>query len=184
MNRLIKYPTFDLKPTFLDWAWDQAGKMRVFNGSHRKRKGNFVGLIGEKIALHWLSVNGMIVSADNLIEHDLSVGKTRIEIKTKERTVDPLPYYEATVPKYVYDKQQPDHYLFLSLTRSRNTSGKWHRSFKCGYIVGFLPRTKFDKVKYLEKAGYKSNGAQFFCDAWNCRISDLIEPEKLLKILG
>jgi hypothetical protein len=157
--------------------------MQVYKGSHRKGNANFVGLVGEKLAIAWLRKNGFDPCADNEIEHDLRVGAVRIEVKTKDRTVDPLPHYEATVPQYVYEAQQPDYYLFGSLKRDPSIRTGWHRSFQFGYLVGFLSRSEFDDVKYSEERGYKPNGANFFCDAWNCKISDLRPPTEMLDIL-
>ncbi len=183
MSQLSNQIKFTLSDMFLKRTWQQSSRMPVYKGSYRKSNANFVGLVGEKLAIAWFRKNGLDPSADNEIEHDLRIGNVRIEVKTKDRTVDPLPHYEATVPKYVYDLQQPDYYLFGSLKRELPKCTGWYRSFQFGYLVGFLSRSSFNNLKYSVGKGYKSNGANFFCDAWNCKISDLRPPEELLDIL-
>lgn len=183
INCVDTYKKFSLTDQMLKRVWDESSRIQIYNGSRRGRNGNFIGLLGEKIVHSWLKENQIDCVCENQIDHDIKSGKHRIEVKTKDRTVDPLPHYEASVPQYVYEAQAPDFYFFVSLKRDRNARRVWYRTFRVGFILGYLSREEFNRVKYSEKRGYKSNGAYFFCDAWNCKISDLRQPAEVLKFL-
>ena len=88
MSRLANQIKFTLSDLFLRRTWQESSRMQVYKGSHRKGNANFVGLVGEKLAIAWLRKNGFDPCAVNEIEHDLRVGTLRIEVKTKDRTVD------------------------------------------------------------------------------------------------
>ena len=150
----------------------------IYKRSHRKEMANLVGCTGEVIVERWLKKRGLNPIIVGSIDHDMEIvgsnGKIiNFDIKTKDRTVKPMPKYEATVPAYVYDKQKPDFYIFVSLYRPSNSA---KNNFTEGYIVGAISRDDFDKKKYFEESGRKSNGAMFFTDAWNVKIEDLDEP--------
>ena len=180
INCVTSYKQFSFTDQMLKRVWDESSRIQIYNGSRRGRNANFVGLLGEKIVHSWFKDNHINSVCENQIEHDIKAGNHRIEVKTKDRTVDPLPHYEASVPQYVYEAQSPDFYFFVSLKRDKNVRKVWYRTFREGFLLGYLSSAEFNQVKYSEKIGYKPNGAYFFCDAWNCKISDLREPNDIL----
>ena len=175
-----RFVRFDLTPEIFDDARARASRTPVYSGSHRGLDANMIGHLGEVVVERWLRERGFDVRTVGAIEHDMMVVDPQggpslsIEIKTKDRTVRPLSRYEATVPKYVYDKQSPDHYVFVSLYRERASP---RGAFSEAYIVGSISRSRFDKCRHFEAAGPKPNGAMFFCDAWNIHIAELDEPD-------
>jgi hypothetical protein len=179
------YKRCPLSATLINKAKAEAQKIGVYTGSHRKQDGTLIGCIGELVVAQWLSDNALTVERTARIEHDIFVSsdrgpKARIEVKTKDRTVEPKPNFEATVPMYVYEKQRPDYYIFVSLLRPKLKPMQFTHAF----IVGGLDRDTFDNRKRKEEVGYKPNGAVFWTDAWNVYISDLIRPDDLLGLLS
>ena len=158
INCVDTYKKFSLTDQMLKRVWDESSRIQIYNGSRRGRNGNFIGLLGEKIVHLWLKENQIDCVCENQIDHDIKSGKHRIEVKTKDRTVDPLPHYEASVPQYVYEAQAPDFYFFVSLKRDRNARKVWYRTFRVGFILGYLSREEFNRVKYSEKEGISQMG--------------------------
>ena len=160
----------------------RASELPVLRRSHRERRANLIGMLGEELVKYWLSLEGFNSRVVGEIDHDMEIelgaGKlVHVDIKTKDRTVIPDPKHEATVPAYVYDKQEPDYYVFVSLLREK---GEGDIVFKRAFVVGAISRSDFDKKKYFVEKGNKPNGANFFCDAWNINISSLDSPEAFL----
>lgn len=179
--------TATLHDSFMQKARDVSSKWPLYFGSHRGRAGNLVGCIGELVEIGFLGRKNSKSDLTHNIGYDIiikveswmKIAKLgfdkpffRLEIKTKDRTVPPKPEHEATVPAYVYNKQTPDGYGFISLLRKHDTKDDFTHAFR----VGWLFRDEFDEKKYFVPKGPKSNGAYFWCDAWNVFIRDLRDP--------
>lgn len=171
-----------LDKSFLDAAKGLATKMPVYAGSHRKKEANLVGFLGEIVVTAWLKERGVDVRRVNEIGHDLVIlgddGKTlSCDVKTKDRTVIPKMDHEATVPKYVYDIQVPDFYMFVSLHRPKHGD---MLGFTDAYIVGWISRARFEKENYFVPKGLQPNGAMIWTEMLNISLARLNEPADFL----
>lgn len=110
--------------------------------SMRGARGNEVGAMGELVAGRYLAAAGIGFVEDSTIDHDLLVAGLTVDVKTKERTVAPLPHYECTVADYNHAVQQPDAYLFVSLLGG---PGEGCGRFTRGWILGSMLRTTFER---------------------------------------
>lgn len=170
------FVTGRLQPDLLQAASARAAAVPVLRGSHRERHANLIGAIGELVVERWFINRGCTVTSESTVWHDGVVESVRYEVKTKDRTVQPTPDFEATVPAYQYEYQIPAYYMFVSLLRRGD-------AYTHATIVGAISRERFDACKYFVAAGPKENGAVFFCDAWNVRIRDLDSPALFLVTL-
>jgi len=168
-----------IRGAHLDEVNERLKDWPVYRRSHRGEIANFVGCMGEVIVERWLRRRGFDCKTVGEISHDMEMHDNgeliMFDVKTKDRTVAPRPDYEATVPRYVYEKQNPHAYVFVSLKRDRD---KGPRAFTEAHIVGAISRDEFNCRKYEVSKGPKSNGAVFFTDAYNVRIADLCEPQE------
>jgi hypothetical protein len=144
----------------LDLARTKAAELGKLHNSILKGKGNIAGFLGEQIALHCLGGTWANTYDWDIILPD---GK-RIDVKTKQTSVKPLPEYECSVTKY-NTKQKCDAYAFVRLKND----------FMVGWYLGCM-----DKEKYLEKAAFKkkgdidpSNTYKFKADCYNLAIKEL-----------
>ena len=171
-----------LDESFLGDAKKLSARLPIYPGSHRREEANLVGFIGEIVVTAWLKDRGITVRRVNEIGHDLEVldhtgQRLRCDVKTKDRTVFPEPHHEATVPRYVFDEQVPDFYVFASLHRpwSGDKLGFTHAD-----IVGWISRPRFEKECYLVPKGTQPNGARIWTEMFNVRIERLNEPADFL----
>ena len=75
--------------------------------------GNLAGFIGEQIVLFVLGGEWV-----NTFQYDLIVKGSKVDVKTKQTTVKPLPHYECSITEY-NTNQDCDYYAF---TREKLTS--------------------------------------------------------------
>lgn len=152
----------------------RVSEMPVLNGSHRGEAANEVGVLGEVVVEACLSALDVPFTPEGKTSHDLSItGKGIVEIKTKDRTVKPLPHYECSVPLYNHDHQVVDWYIFVSLLRKGKAENI--RRFKEAWVVGCMGRQKLQSIGKVWKAGEvdPDNGTKFWTDCINVQISDL-----------
>ncbi len=136
LTRPLEIPVAPL----LGIAAERAAEWPEYRRSMRKRAANEVGALGEVVALAYLASLSATVTEAGEIGHDLIVNGKTVDVKTKERTVAPLPHYECSVPEYLDGVQTPDVYLFVSLL----SNGKVGMDrFERAWVLGTLPHTQF-----------------------------------------
>jgi hypothetical protein len=151
-------------------ARENAAKIpETINNSIRGGGGRMIGCLGEILVAEFFGVD-----LSNTMHHDLKVGGTTVEVKTKERTVDPKPDFNATVANY-NPNQKCDYYFFVSITMSK--SGK----IESGHLCGAMGKEAFyKKAKFCQKGDIdpKSPGGswKFKADCWNLEYSELKLP--------
>ena len=92
---------------------------------------------------------------------------TLVDVKTKQTSVTPLPYYDCSIANY-NTKQKCDRYVFV---RIENKNRRWGRA----WVLGWLTHDDyFKKARKLTK-GQKdpSNGFIVRADCHNVAISEL-----------
>lgn len=141
--------------------------------SIRNGDGIFVGEIGEIIFANLLKENNIDHTIEKTYDYDLIVGRRTFDIKTKDRTVKPLDYYECSINAETY-KQKAEYLAFVSLNLSENK----------GYILGVS-----NKFYYMKNATFvprwsidPSNGFKAHTDMWNLPIKKLGSIEHFLQI--
>lgn len=146
--------------------------------SMRGAEGNEVGAMGELIAMRYLDMAGVLYLDEGKVNHDLRTAHGTMDVKTKERTVEPRPHYDCTVPDYVGDAQQPDWYLFVSLL-SDGSPGCGR--FKRGWVLGTIRRELFYEVasEWKPENVDVSNGWKPTIKCWNAPVSALRPPKQV-----
>lgn len=129
----------------LKWAKKRADELGALNNSIRSGRGNFIGYLGQIVVaqyFHWEEPDTFdfdIVASDG----------SRLDVKTKERTVSCKPHYEFSVALYNLE-QDCRGYLPLSIYRDRHD-----------YIVevmGWIPKDQFmSMARRMEKGTRQSN---------------------------
>jgi len=141
------------------------------NGETESRKP--VGAIGETVLIDYLRRPGIEVidnrEGKEATKYDLLVNGKKVEVKTKDRTVEPKPYYECSVPLYNHSHQIPDWFYFISLYREGD-------KYKKAYILGGIA------YKELEEKGIvMMEGDIDIRNGWACNESCInITIDKLI----
>jgi len=139
------------------------------------------GCLGELVGEEYLKNLNTLYTPFFTTEFDVMVhlpeGDKKIEFKTKERTVPPLPKYECSVYDYVKDFQNVDYYMFISLFSTDSDSSDINR-FTRGFIVGSITKQDFDKkAKFWKKGDIDpTNGWAVSRDTWSVFVSELSSP--------
>jgi hypothetical protein len=147
--------------------------------SMRGSAGNEVGAMGELVAMRYLDSQGVMYLDEGKVNHDLRTRHGTMDVKTKERTVEPRPHYDCTVPDYVGDAQKPDWYLFVSLLSDKTAGCK---RFTRGWVLGTIRREAFYEQAVEWKPGVAdvSNGWEATIRCWNVPVSALRAPRPLV----
>lgn len=172
MSEISDFIRVPLTPSIRSTALEEAKKLGKFNGSYRGEAGQVVGFIGEYVVSNYYKPHCEI---QNTYGYD-GIFKTydgkilTYDVKTKDRTGPPKPVFEASVPQYVENVQNPDYYIFVSLLR-------FYDLYTDAYIVGYLSKEEFFKKRYAVETGPKDNGAIIWTKMWNVYIKDLNSPK-------
>ena len=124
----------------------KAKSLGSINNSIRKGGGNIVGYLGEEIVAHYMKAD--IISNDKGTEkynYDLVKDGKKIEVKSKERSVPPKDFYDASVAE-TSRHQKTDIYVFTSI---KCESGKPVKAWICG---------QKDAKEYFEQASFYAKG--------------------------
>ena len=144
----------------LDAARQKAKELGKLHNSILKGKGNLAGFIGEQIALSFLGGEWQ-----NTYEYDilLSDGE-KVDVKTKQTSVEPLPEYDCSVANY-NTKQQCDSYAFV---RVKN-------DFTVGWYLGKIKKDDFlEQAVFMKKGDVApSNNYRVSADCYNLKIHAL-----------
>jgi hypothetical protein len=81
------------------------------------------------------------------MDYDVLIDNLKIDIKAKQRTVDPKPDYMASIVAYSKTKQKCDYYAFCQITVDRSGT------FKDFYYIGGI-----SKELYFKKSEFKRKG--------------------------
>lgn len=109
----------------------------IYKKSHRQNGANQTGVIGEIITERWLSAMGIFYTPDKTTAYDLKLlnGET-VDVKTKERVVEPRSQFDCSIPLYNHDHQRPDYFFFVSLKRNSQADKDDIRRFTHAYLLG------------------------------------------------
>jgi hypothetical protein len=152
-----------ITPDMIREAKELAEQLGTLRNSIRKGEGNLAGFLGEVCFLkHYVDAH-----RDNDYNHDIVIHNKRVEVKTKDRTVTPKPYYECSIANY-NTKQLTDYYYFVSLLREGTQYTK-------AYLLGYKTKDEYFKnAKFLKKGSIDpSNNFTVRADCWNLPISEL-----------
>ena len=151
----------------------KAKSLGSINNSIRKGKGNIVGYLGEEIVAHYMKAD--IISNDEGTEkynYDLVKDGKKIEVKSKERTVPPKGYYDASVAE-TSRHQKTDIYVFTSI---QCNGGKPVRAWICGQKDA---KEYFEQARFYAKGDIDpSNNFEVLTDMHNMPYKDL-DPVEL-----
>jgi len=149
----------------------KARKLGSLNNSIRKGGGNFAGYIGQMYVAKYLGIKEV-----DTYNHDLEYKDMTLEVKSKQRTVDPDLSYDASIAKTSMH-QNPDVYIFTSVKIPKNTDDVESISI-CGWMS---KKEYFDQATFYKKGDIDpSNGWKVSLDCYNLPYSKLYSMEKLL----
>jgi len=140
------------------------------NNSIRSGQGTMAGCLGEEI----FHTTYPFMARENTSQYDFAYvspsGKViTFDVKTKERTVHPQPYYDCSV-NVMNGKQDVDYYVFAQVLDT----------YEIGWLLGFIKASDYFERATLHLKGSldPSNRFTFHCDTYNMPISDLREFKK------
>jgi hypothetical protein len=152
---------------------DMEDKARVKSGQHgdirnsiRRGKGNLAGYLGEEIVL--ANVNDCL--EHNTYNHDMvrfpnTDFQYTIDVKTKERTVEPKGFYTTHVASTSLH-QNVDIYIFCQVIVKRAP--------KRGWILGWMQKDEYlDKAKFMAAGEPDEFGWENRVDGYVMKISEL-----------
>jgi hypothetical protein len=156
-------------------AQARANAVPELRRSMRGAAGNEVGAMGELVAMRYLEQASVLFRDEPDYDHDIWTPHGTIDVKTKERTVSPLPHYDCTVAGYSEDVQKPDWFLFVSLLSDKSRG--CHR-FKRGWVLGSIRHDEFWQQSRKVEQGEvdDSNGWAATISCRNLPISELRPP--------
>ncbi len=144
-------------------AKSEAEKLGDLHGSITNGDGNFSGILAEFVVADVLDCERC-----NTYERDLIRNGIAIDVKTKRRTVDPKPEYEASISDH-NTEQDADVYYFTSVNTESNIVSL------CGYLG---TDAYYDVSTFYEQGDYDpSNGFEFKSDCYNVEYSKLKQVE-------
>ncbi len=142
-------------------AREKANEMGQLHNSILRGQGNMSGFIGEQVALSILGGSWV-----NTYDYDITVGEYKVDVKTKQTTVAPRPFYECSVADF-NTKQNCDAYAFVRVLKD----------YSVAWFLGVLTKQEyFDKAAFLKKGQVDpSNNFTVRADCYNVRIDQLGE---------
>jgi hypothetical protein len=157
-------------------AQERADATPELRRSMRGRSGNEVGAMGELVAMRYLDLIGVAYRDEGQVNHDLWTAHGTVDVKAKERTVQPQPHYDCTVPDYNAEVQLPDWYLFVSLLSDKS---KGTGRFRRGWVLGSMRRAEFHERATMWEPGAAdgSNGWEATIKCWNVPVRELRQPK-------
>ena len=140
-------------------AKNKAEEMGKLNHSILNGCGNLAGFIGEQIAINVLGGDWC-----NTYNYDIIVSEKRIDVKTKQTTVKPKPFYECSIASY-NTKQDCDAYAFVRVKKDLSV----------GWFLGIKTKEKyFNEAIFMKKGDIDpSNNFMVRADCYNLPISKL-----------
>ena len=106
----------DITPALLDKARQNSRYIvRNKSASIRGGDGAFIGSIGTAIVADYYGVSVVDSEQWTVASYDMVIDGDKIEVKTKQRSVPPKHYYEASVTTQSLHVLDPDYFIFVSL---------------------------------------------------------------------
>jgi len=166
-------------------AAERAAKVPTLRRSMRGSQANEVGALGELVALDYFRSLGLTVEHVDTLNEDFVVEGLTVDVKAKERTVAPRPNYTCTVPDLQIGHQDPDAYLFVSLTRT-GEPGTGVSRFGEAWVLGSLLRHEFlARAKHYDAGDHDpSNNWTTTIACWQVEIGDLRPPRNPTAMVG
>lgn len=136
------------------------------NGSITNGESNIYGALGEIVVRdYYLNINNRLVKVIDkpTYDYDLIINSKTTDIKTKQTTVTPRPFYNVSISNF-NTKQNCDYYYFVRILKDKGTA----------YLLGYI-----EKDKFIENAEFKKKGEKDGCnwefkdDCYNLPISKL-----------
>tara|TARA_R100001377_G_scaffold12141_1_gene6119 strand:+ start:421 stop:900 length:480 start_codon:yes stop_codon:yes gene_type:complete len=152
----------EITDDMMNAARKKAQEMGLLNNSILRSAGSVAGFLGEQVVLS-------IVGGEwaNTYDYDLISDKgNKIDVKTKQTTVKPLPYYAASVANF-NTKQMCDYYAFVRV----------HKNFSTAWYMGAMPKQKYYELSTFMKKGDvdPDNNFKVRADCHNLSYSELKE---------
>jgi len=140
-------------------AMERARQMGELKNSIRQGEGNLVGFIGEIVVNNYIKG-----SLANTYDYDILKEGIKYDVKSKETTVKPKPYYECSIADY-NPNQDCDFYIFTRVLNDHS---------KC-WILGLKSKEDYFKESRFLKKGQIDGTNQFVvkADCHNLEISRL-----------
>lgn len=179
-HQFIKRDVAHLLPD-ADRLAQEMGRLNQF--SVRGLAGSQVGKLGELAAYEYMRECGVHFEEVDCTEYDSIFyhlgNKYTLEIKTKERGVEPREDYECSAFAYNQDHQKPDFYLFVSLLSDKTKGKEDINRFTAAYILGTMSGVEFDLHARDLDTGYidPTNNWSPSKDTRNVYIRDLSAPK-------
>lgn len=161
----------------VDAASAKAEQVPRIKHSMRGNDANDVGALGELIVADYLRSCGIESEdvAGDVLPYDLTTKVGTIEVKTKERTVNPLPSYECSIADLQRGRVLPDWYFFVSI-RSEGKQG--FERFKQAWLLGSMRgQTFWETAVKWEPGMVADNGWKPTIACWNVTVSQLRPPK-------
>jgi len=138
MNRYVSIPLTERHYKLVDQT---APKETWGKGPVIGETASPIGRLGEIVVIEYLTQQEVQFTEDFTIYQDLTiVGSGPLEVKTKNRTTAPKPYYDASIPTYSHKFQNVSYWAFVSLERDKDYSGDFVRGYHHAHLVGVANR--------------------------------------------
>ena len=163
-----------ITPEMIKVATKRAAKIPNTINTFMNFERHKVGFIGEEIfkKVFPMSIES---SGKNVYYYDYTLGKRKVEIKTKMCTTIPQQTYECSI--YNYFKQSPEYYFFVRVIKKDG-------EYPYGWLLGYISEKKFNKINYyVPKGEMQPNGFVTRTDTWNIKISDLSSVDNILSMI-
>lgn len=181
------YRRLQLSQGIFDDALARASKLPVFENSHREEQANLVGCLGEVAFETFLKHHGVPFENHTAsTRHDYIINnRTRVDVKTKDRTVMPKGNYDNSVPLYNHEHQRPDFYYFISLYRDPAADVENPYRFKTACLLGGISLERLEKVGQRWDAGQtdERNGTTFWTACLNVEMGELLPNSEFLELI-
>lgn len=129
----------------------------------------------------WQRLGGVDLVHVGTYDHDYrheAIG--RLEVKTKPRSVRPLPEYQASVSLENLERQHPEAWIFVSLFPKATAP---YFRYEEAWIVGWLGDADFRERSYLVPKGSEmGDGSPSYRDMRDVNLSDLRPISELVEM--
>jgi hypothetical protein len=174
-----------LTEKMLSDAKNRAKKQPEKDYSGKGPQADLIGCLGEVVAEYWMEKREIPFKAKlKSRQHDYILtnsGKT-IDVKTKDRNVEPQKNYDCSVPFYNHNYQKPDFFLFISL-QTFNKYWEYGKQgidkFKYAYVIGSIKYEEVSQIgiPYLTNEQDWTNGTVMWTGVLNVQMYQLISNE-------
>lgn len=159
----------DICPKIIEAAKRLGDEMGELNNSITRGEGNLAGYVGELIYMQHLDEKSQKEGLEPPMlmghyDYDIIHLGKKIDVKTKRTTVEPKPYYEASIAAY-NTRQRCDEYVFLRVDLQKGKA----------YMCGSMPRDEyFKKARFLKKGTVDGdNNFTVKADCYNLEYKDM-----------